>query len=108
LLLHLRSEISERHDEEDGRKTKGRSRGERFMFRIWLNVMTRPWLYNASAGLGRLSQRFIMHDGKIGRVRQWVARLAPLLGAWTIGRDLRPLEEKSFRERWRSELAGKR
>jgi len=107
LLLHLRSEISERHDEEDGQKTKGRGIAERFAFRIWVNVMTRTWLYDVSAGLGRLSQRLIMHDGRIGRVRQWVTRLAPPLGAWTSDRDLRPLEEKTFRERWRSELANK-
>src|SRR6266404_1346870 len=102
LLLHLRGEIAERHDEDDGQKTKGRGIAERFAFRIWVKVMTRPWLYNVSAGLGRLSQRLIMHDGKIGRVNRWVTHLAPPLGAWTSGRDLRPLEEKSFSKRWRS------
>jgi len=108
LLLHLRNEISERHDEEDGRKTKGRGLGERLAFRFWVNVMTRPWLYETSLRLVRFWQGFIVHYGKIGRVKPWVSRFAPPLGAWTRGRDLRPLEAQSFREKWRSDLANKR
>src|SRR6266480_2494674 len=107
LLLHLRSEISERHDEEDGRKNKGRGLGERLAFRIWVNVMTRPWLYETSSRVARLWQGLIVHEGKIGRVKHWLARFAPPLGAWTSGRDLRPLEAQSFRERWRTDRASK-
>jgi len=107
LLLHLRNEISQRHDEEDGRKTKGRGLGERLAFRIWVNVMTRPWLYETSSRVARLWQGLIVHEGKIGRVKHWIARFAPPLGAWTSGRDLRPLEAQSFRERWRTDIAGK-
>jgi L-lactate dehydrogenase complex protein LldF len=108
LLLHLRSEISQRHDEEDGRKTKGRGLGERLAFKVWVNVMTRPWLYETSSRVARVWQGLIVHEGKIGRVKHWVARFAPPLSAWTSGRDLRPLEAQSFRERWRNDLAGKK
>ncbi len=107
LLLHLRSEISQRHDEEDGRKTKGRGLGERLAFRIWVNVMTRPWLYETSSRVARLWQGLIVNEGKIGTVKHWIVRFAPPLGAWTSGRDLRPLEAQSFRERWRTDIAGK-
>src|SRR5882672_3369514 len=71
LLLHLRSEISQRHDEEDGRKTRGRGLGERLAFGIWVSVMTRPWLYETSSRLARLWQGLIVHEGKIGRVKHW-------------------------------------
>jgi hypothetical protein len=49
-------------------------------------------------------QRFLVREGKIGQVGRNLARVLPPLGAWTAARDLRPLEAKSFRERWQSEL----
>ena len=77
LLLHLRSEIS-------SKQPSGR-RGERFAFKLWAAVMTRPWLYRSST---RMARRF-------------QSGLKPLLSAWTNGRDLRPIEKESFREHWR-------
>ena len=77
LLLHLRSEIS-------SKQASGR-RGERFAFKLWAVVMTRPWLYRFASRLGRLLQRFFK----------------PPLKAWTSGRDLRPIETETFREHWR-------
>ena len=122
LLLHLRAEITEgagyisavnsmdeteqvsasAHDAEPHIK---RRRGERLAFKLWAIVMMRPRLYELSTRLSRLLQRFIVRDGKIGRVSKMLARLAPPLGAWTGERDLRPLESRTFRERWRDELA---
>jgi L-lactate dehydrogenase complex protein LldF len=76
LLLHLRGEISER---------KG-SAGERLAFRLWARVMMSPALYKMSAVAGRLLQRVV-----------------PVSRAWTSGRDLRPVEPRSFHELWSDE-----
>ena len=73
LLLHLRGEISER---------KG-GFAERMAFRVWARVMMSPALYKLGAVAGRVMQRVF-----------------PLAPAWTKGRDLRPIEAKSFRDQW--------
>ncbi|HEU5131894.1 MAG TPA: LutB/LldF family L-lactate oxidation iron-sulfur protein [Pyrinomonadaceae bacterium] len=73
LLLHLRGEISPR---------KG-SLGERLAFKAWARVMTSPSLYKVSSVAGRLLQRVV-----------------PISRAWTNGRDLRPIESKSFHDLW--------
>jgi len=73
LLLHLRSEIAPR---------KG-STAERLAFKMWAKVMTSPTLYKLSSIAGRIVQRVI-----------------PISKAWTNGRDLRPIESKSFHELW--------
>ena len=73
LLLHLRGEISER---------KGGA-GERLAFKLWAKVMTSPALYKMSSVAGRLLQRVV-----------------PISKAWTSGRDLRPIEPRSFHELW--------
>jgi len=73
LLLHLRAEISPR---------KG-SMAERLAFKIWARVMTSPSLYRLSSVAGRILQRVI-----------------PISRAWTNGRDLRPIESKSFHDLW--------
>ena len=118
LLLHLRAEITEgtgyisavnsmdeteqvsasAHDAEPHIK---RRRGERLAFKLWAIVMMRPRLYELSTRLSRLLQRFIVRDGKLRAVPEGFQ----LLGAWTDERDLRPLESRTFRERWRDELA---
>ena len=76
LLLHLRSEIAPR---------KG-SLAERLAFKMWARVMTNPTLYRLSSVAGRIVQRVI-----------------PISRAWTSGRDLRPIESKSFHELWTNE-----
>src|SRR5215216_6781777 len=76
LLLHLRGEISER---------KG-SASERLAFKLWARVMMSPTLYRMSAVVGRLLQRVV-----------------PISRAWTSGRDLRPIESRSFHELWSDE-----
>jgi L-lactate dehydrogenase complex protein LldF len=73
LLLHLRAEIAPR---------KG-SAAERLAFKLWAKVMTSPRLYKLSSVAGRVMQRFV-----------------PISRAWTKGRDLRPIESKSFHELW--------
>ena len=77
LLLHLRGEITVK---QPGGRAK-----ERLAFKLWAAIMTRPRLYEKTAIAGRLFQRWFK----------------PPVKAWTSGRDLRPIEAESFRERWR-------
>jgi L-lactate dehydrogenase complex protein LldF len=112
LLLHLRGEItgSERRRQEQTAITDGtlrKHRLERLAFKLFALVMTRPRLYEWNTTGARLLQRLIMREGKIGRVGAFLSRLAPPLGAWTNGRDLRPLAQNTFREQWRDGLAEK-
>jgi L-lactate dehydrogenase complex protein LldF len=76
LLLHLRGKIAPR---------KG-SVAERLAFRLWARVMMSPSLYKMSSVAGRIMQRIV-----------------PISRAWTSGRDLRPIESKSFHELWTDE-----
>jgi L-lactate dehydrogenase complex protein LldF len=76
LLLHLRGEISPH---------KGGT-AERLAFKIWARVMTNPSLYKLSSVAGRILQRVM-----------------PISRAWTNGRDLRPIESKSFHKLWSNE-----
>ena len=73
LLLHLRAEISPRQG----------SAAERLAFKLWAKVMTSPALYRMSSVAGRLLQHVV-----------------PISRAWTNGRDLRPIESKSFHDLW--------
>jgi L-lactate dehydrogenase complex protein LldF len=102
LLLHLRAEIKQKQTADDGRVPG--SWGERFAFKLWAIVMAKLWLYRTCTSLGRTLQRLIVRQGKIGKLSSGLARFIPPLGAWTLGRDLRPLEATTFRERWRTEL----
>ena len=76
LLLHLRGEIAPR---------KG-SMAEQLAFKLWAKVMMSPALYRLSSVAGRVLQRVI-----------------PISRAWTKGRDLRPIESKSFHDLWTNE-----
>src|SRR5215208_3720763 len=76
LLLHLRAEIAPR---------KGGA-AERLAFKLWAKVMMSPKLYKLSGVAGRLMQRIV-----------------PVSRAWTSGRDLRPIESKSFHDLWANE-----
>ena len=80
---------------------------ERIAFKLWAAVMARRRLYEWSVGLSRVLQRFIVRDGRIGKVGSLLSRLAPPLGAWTSARDMRPVASVTFREQWRRELAHK-
>jgi len=102
LLLHLRSEITEPKSTAGTSHSKGR-RGEKFVFKMWAKVMSNPRLYELGARVARLFQPLLVKNGKIGKVKS-IPFAAPLIG-WTSGRDLRPIESRSFREQWREELA---
>jgi hypothetical protein len=76
LLLHLRGEISARQG----------GVLERLAFKVWARVMMSPSLYRSSSVAARIIQRVM-----------------PISKAWTSGRDLRPIEAKSFHELWSNE-----
>src|SRR5437016_1070852 len=107
LLLYLRAKITEgpeRQEAGGGWQEEGpakRRRLEHLAFKIWAAVMTRPRLYEWNGKLLRVFQRFIVRGGKIGKVGGVLTMIAPPLGAWTNSRDLRPIDARSFRERWR-------
>ena len=105
LLLHLRAQISEPDSGVDEKGLK-RSRLESLGFWLWATIMSSPTLYNASAKLGRLMQRLLVSNGRIGKLAGTSAWLFPQLKAWTNARDLRPLDRSSFRAYWRNELSG--
>jgi L-lactate dehydrogenase complex protein LldF len=118
LLLHLRAEITE-GAEDRRQKAEGSEWGqaagagseikkktmERLAFKIFATVMRSPGLYEWNAKAGRLFQRLVTREGRIGKVGGLLSRLAPPLGAWTNGRDMRPIAGQSFRELWRDGLS---
>jgi L-lactate dehydrogenase complex protein LldF len=75
LLLHLRADITQRK----------RSAGEALAFKLWAKVMMSPRLYRMSSVAGRVMQRIV-----------------PVAKAWTKGRDLRPIESRSFHDQWKT------
>jgi L-lactate dehydrogenase complex protein LldF len=97
LLLHLRAEITE-HTPANSKKNLS----ERFAFKVWAQIMTRPSLYTLSTRLGRMFQGLFVSDGKISN--KPTTRMFSPLAAWTAARDLRPLDVNSFRSRWKDEL----
>ncbi len=116
LLLHLRAEITEGVDRRQGQEAGAgagagagvaikKKRMEGVAFKVFATVMGSPGLYEWNAKVGRLFQRFVMRDGRIGRVGATLSRFAPPLGAWTSARDMRPIAPRSFRELWRDGLA---
>lgn len=105
LLLHLRSEIVEgtvggTADQSGPMKKKF---AEHLAFRFYAFAWSRPTLYEWGTRIARLAQRLVVKQGRIGRVSGLIARIAPPFGAWTAGRDARPVAQRTFREQWRED-----
>lgn len=101
LLLHLRGEITESPSTQDNYANSSRT-NERVAFKVWARIMTSPVLYKMSARVGRVLQRLLVRNGVIGdKPGVWLGPLS----AWTVGRDLRPMDSTSFRDRWKKELS---
>jgi hypothetical protein len=66
-------------------------------------MMTRPRWYELSGKFAHFFQRFVVRQNRIGKVGSFVSWVAPPLAAWTAARDLRPIEDKSFRQQWREQ-----
>lgn len=107
LLLHLRAEVKGAGGGQGQGQMAGaggriqRRRTEALVFKLFAAVMSRPWLYELSTRVGRILQRIVVKQGRIGKVSGLTSGLVPLLGGWTTERDLRPLAPRSFREQWR-------
>src|SRR2546427_4979027 len=104
LLLHLRAQITEKQETGDrSQKSEGSKQrtAERLSFKLWAAIITRPRWYEFSGKLAHLLQRFVVRKNRIGSVGRFVSWIAPPLAAWTAARDLRPIEDKSFRQQWR-------
>jgi len=72
------------------------NRLETLGFTIWGRIMASSRLYAAALTLIRTLQRpFVGRNGMLGP-------LPGLQNGWTAGRDLQPVAEQSFRERWRT------
>lgn len=71
-----------------------RGLGERLAYRLWKEVLLRPWLYRLLLRTGRLFLRPFARDG-------WLSRLPGPAGGWTQARDFPAPARRSFRERWK-------
>lgn len=101
LLLHLRSDVKEGEGTDRANPAATPSSRpsfqERMAFRLWSKVFASHRRVGFALGLARWAQRLGLGPDR----RAWVRRLAPPLRAWTAGRELRPLGERSFRSRWK-------
>ena len=108
LLLHLRAEATEGTANGTERKQPAkRNFGERLGFRLYAFAWLNPTFYKLGTKIARLMQRPFVKNGRIGKVSNFIAKLAPPLGAWTAWRDAPAIAEKSFREQWQNGLSKK-
>jgi L-lactate dehydrogenase complex protein LldF len=70
------------------------SRLERLAYRLWREVLRRPFLYKWSLRLARLALRPLATNG-------WLQRLPGPGSGWTAVRDFPAPARRSFRERWK-------
>jgi L-lactate dehydrogenase complex protein LldF len=98
LLLHLRAEVAE------GQAGERKHPLEKLSFTAYGTLMQHPRVLQWATGAGRLAQRMLGIQGRMGKQNDLTARLAPPLGAWTAWRDLRPLAPRSFRDLWHDGL----
>lgn len=70
-----------------------KSRLEALAYRIWMEVLKRPWLYRLAARCARWTLRPIAKEG-------WLKRLPGPAAGWTAVRDFPAPAAKTFREMW--------
>jgi L-lactate dehydrogenase complex protein LldF len=71
-----------------------KNRLEALAYRVWKEVLRRPWLYRLTLRCARLILRPLAQDG-------WLRRLPGPGGGWTAARDFPAPAVRSFRERWK-------
>lgn len=105
LLLHLRAEIADGSaGGVDAVEPVRRKFAESFAFSSFASAWRNEKRYRFGTRVGRLLQRALVRQGKIGKVSKLVAGLMPPLGAWTAWRDAPAIAPRSFREIWKDEL----
>ncbi len=107
LLLHLRSEVVTAGRKGTAEAPAKRKRIEGLLFRGYALAWSRRWMYEWSGKVLRVLQLPMVQNGRIGKVGNFLSRLVPPLGAWTAGRDARPLAPRSFREQWFAQYSRK-
>jgi L-lactate dehydrogenase complex protein LldF len=70
------------------------NRWEGLAYRLWREVLRRPWLYRLALRAARTVLRPLASDG-------WLRRLPGPGAGWTAARDFPAPAARSFRERWR-------
>lgn len=104
LLLHLRAEITD--GEANGKTSETKTKGkfiESFAFKAYGLAWANAGTYNFGTKTARLMQKAVAKNGKIGKVSNLMAKLAPPLGNWTEFRDAPTIAPKSFRDIWKEE-----
>jgi L-lactate dehydrogenase complex protein LldF len=69
-------------------------RGEELAYRLWKEVLRRPWLYRLALRAARMFARLLAEDG-------WLSKLPGPGGGWTAARDFPAPASRSFREVWK-------
>jgi L-lactate dehydrogenase complex protein LldF len=70
---------------------------ENLAYRVWCEMLKRPWLYRLALRGARLASRWFADDG-------WLTKLPGAGGKWTQTRDFPAPARESFRQRWKREL----
>ena len=96
MLIGLRE--LQHHPQPDAARTKPSAvrhtlSGERLAYRVWKEVLRRPWLYRMALRAARWLTWPLAKDG-------WLRRLPGPGAAWTQARDFPAPARRSFRERW--------
>jgi L-lactate dehydrogenase complex protein LldF len=71
-----------------------KNRWEALAYRVWKEILRRPWLYRIAVRSAGLVLRLWARDG-------WLSRLPGPGGGWTAARDFPAPAARSFRERWK-------
>jgi L-lactate dehydrogenase complex protein LldF len=70
------------------------NRWEALAYRVWKEVLRRPWLYRLALGLARLTLRPLAQGG-------WLKRLPGPGSGWTAVRDFPAPAARAFRDQWK-------
>lgn len=92
LLLHLRGKSVERNKSQF-RRSKGGSLQERLLMWALGWILGSPFRYRMALAAGMALGRRFLADGR-------GVRLPGYAGGWTLGRDLTPVPEETFRDWW--------
>jgi L-lactate dehydrogenase complex protein LldF len=98
MLIGLRE--MQHHAQPDAARTKPSEMrhtvsGERLAYRVWKEVLRRPWLYRLALRAARWCTWPLAKNG-------WLRRLPGPAAGWTQVRDFPAPARQSFRERWKS------